>query len=81
MSQYTMKTSQATLAVQAGRAPIDHIRPQDKPPAVVSLAVGAHGRSLGHFDLEPVEARAHAQHLLACADEVERLRKREQEGT
>lgn len=30
-----------------------------------------------HVDLEPEEARVHAQHLIACAAEVERRRAEE----
>ncbi len=44
---------------------------------VVTVVATDKEKKTSYFDLDPIEARSHAQHLLAVAEEVERIRKRE----
>ena len=81
MSTYSMSTPCGRFEVAPTK-----LGTEDTMVTVAVTDFRADDRPQTYFDLDPVEARAHAQHLLSVADEVERLRKkverlRKREGT
>ncbi len=69
MTAYSMKTPYIRFDVAPTK--------RGTEDAVVTFVATDKEKKTSYFDLDPVEARSHAQHLLAVAEEVERIRKRE----
>lgn len=71
MTDYSMQMHAPTIrfGVAPTSSPLE-------PVWKVSIIVTAQDAEPKYYDLDPAEARAHAQHLLAVADEVEHLRKK-----